>query len=194
MAASDLAQGIRPSAATSTRRSPGRREERMRGALASLLLLLVVGQAAGQDRSLEDSGLPRGEIEKLQTWIDDSQTLHYNGDTRIEADFTAPASVVVWRGDATVAGCITGNLLVFEGDLELLPGAEVGGEVVIIGGRVTGAEEATLAGALTAYEEGFGDDAHDRRRFAGRRAFGARDWRWADERWHDWGDSDFSRS
>src|SRR5690606_13501667 len=31
-----------------------------------------------------------------------------------------------------------------------------------------------------------------RRRFAGRRAFGARDWRWADERWHDWGDSDFS--
>jgi hypothetical protein len=165
----------------------------MRGALASLLLLLAaVGQAAGQDRSLEKSGLPRSEIERLQTWIDHSETLHYTGDTRLESDFAAPASVVVWRGNATIAGRITGNLLVFEGDLLLEPGADVGGDVVVIGGRVTGAEEAVLAGALTAYEEGFGDEAVDRRRFAGRRAFGARDWNWADERSRDWGDSDFA--
>lgn len=165
----------------------------MRGPFASLLLLLAVASpAAGQDRSLAGSGLPRAEMERLQTWIDHAETRHYTGDTHLAADFTAPASVVIWRGNATIAGRITGNLLVFEGNLVFEAGADVGGDVVVIGGEVAGAEEARLAGALTAYEDGFGDDAVDRRRFAGRRAFGARDLGWADERWPDHGDSDLA--
>lgn len=165
----------------------------MRAPFATLLLALVFApiDAGAQDRSLERSGLPRSEIERLRVWIDDPGTRHYTGAARIDGEGVVPGNVVVWQGSATVAGRVAGNLLVLEGDAFLEPGAEITGELVVVGGQVHGAEDARLAGAVTAYAEGFGDEARVDRGRTGRRA--DREWAWADDRWRaGFGDSNFA--
>ncbi len=65
--------------------------------------------------------------------------------TRVEGD------VAVLGGSLELGGEIAGALLVANGDLELLAGAEVEGSTLVLGGGVLGESEATLEGGLAVY-------------------------------------------
>ena len=70
---------------------------------------------------------------------------------RATRDLTVPASQTV-EGDLsvleaslTVAGHVTGRVVVINGEVTLAPGARIDGELVVTGGEVHGADSASVA-------------------------------------------------
>jgi hypothetical protein len=150
-------------------------------ALAAAVLLACSAQATlAQTPDLRHSGLPRSEAERLERLIDDPATTRFDGDTRIRQSETIDGNLYVHRGILTVAGLVRGEIIAVDGDIVLEPGAEVTGDITVVGGNVRGAEEATLAGTVTEFGEGFGLLAQARRFHDG-----SDDWR--GDRWNsDW--------
>jgi hypothetical protein len=76
---------------------------------------------------------------------------------RATRDLTIPASQTV-EGDLsvldaalTVAGHVTGRVVVINGDVTLAPAARIDGALVVTGGQVRGADSASVGGALKLY-------------------------------------------
>ncbi|HEU4585454.1 MAG TPA: BamA/TamA family outer membrane protein [Gemmatimonadaceae bacterium] len=76
---------------------------------------------------------------------------------RATRDLTIPASqtiegdLSVLEASLTVAGHVTGRVVVINGDVALAPGARIDGELVVTGGEVRGADSASVGGALKLY-------------------------------------------
>jgi hypothetical protein len=66
------------------------------------------------------------------------------GDFSIGSDQTVAGHVLVVRGDVTVAGRLEGNLVTWQGDVLVQPGAVITGDVLALGGEVR-----TLGGEIT---------------------------------------------
>jgi len=147
-------------------------------ALAVLAIVLgAASAAAAQDAALARADLPWEVERRIRALYEDSATVRYTGPAGIGAGVVVAHNVVVEGGPFTLSGRVEGDLVVLEGDLELRPGAEVTGDVWVIGGEAHGFDQARIDGALTVYGEGFGDRV--RRRVTGRR--GPRVVRYADD-------------
>jgi hypothetical protein len=74
------------------------------------------------------------------------------GDFSIGSDQTVAGHVLVVRGDVTVAGRLDGNLVAWQGDVLVQPGAVITGDVLALGGEVRelGGEIAGTARTLSA--------------------------------------------
>jgi hypothetical protein len=76
---------------------------------------------------------------------------------RATRDLTIPASqtidgdLSVLEAALTVAGHVTGRVVVINGDVTLAPGARIDGELVVTGGEVRGADSASVGGSLKLY-------------------------------------------
>jgi Omp85 superfamily domain len=82
-------------------------------------------------------GLPAPILtELLDTW-NDSATVRLPGGLVIPSGATLGGSIAAFRGTVRVAGEITGRLTVINGDLIILPGGVVRGDVLVAGGRLT---------------------------------------------------------
>ena len=66
------------------------------------------------------------------------------GDFSIGSDQTVAGHVLVVRGDVTVAGRLEGNLVAWQGDVLVQPGAVITGDVLALGGEVR-----TLGGEIS---------------------------------------------
>ena len=122
--------------------------------LAAVLLGAAIPASAQQDtvpQEIADARLPGDVAERIATFYNDPRTLHFNGRTRIPADGTVTGGVAVTEGPLAVAGRIVGNVVVINGDLELVPGAVVDGSVTVVGGEIVGADSATVTGEMTAF-------------------------------------------
>jgi hypothetical protein len=77
--------------------------------------------------------------------------------TRLAGFFHLPATatilgdLAVAEGAVTLAGRVAGRVVVVNGDLRLLPGAEVEGDVLVVGGTITGAATARIGGTARAF-------------------------------------------
>jgi hypothetical protein len=117
--------------------------------LAALLLLLAIpGLARAQDSvividpdappsdTLELAGPPPEVLAELIAFYNDS------GTTRVEGDVTFPRGslfegrLALHRGNLRIGGRVDGPIAVANGTLHLLEGAEVRGDVLVIGGRL----------------------------------------------------------
>jgi hypothetical protein len=125
-------------------------------------LLLIAGVLEAQDSSitiraerdrLDPRQLPRDVIDAVLRAYNDPGTVHFSGRVRIPTARSIEGDVVVLGGPVQVAGRIFGFLVVINGDLELEPGAVVGGDVLVVGGVVRGEGEAEIAGEVTSYRE-----------------------------------------
>ena len=147
-----------------------------RGTMRSHALFLLAGIAAlaaapaaparAQDpapRTVAEAGLPAHVAERITGFFNDPATIQFSGDTRIPAERTISGDVAVLGGPVSIAGRVEGDIVVLNGDVELLPGAAITGSLTVVGGRVTGEDGARIGGEVAVYSERV-----DYRRRAGR--------------------------
>lgn len=72
-------------------------------------------------------------------------------DLTIPASQTVEGDLSVLEASLTVAGHVTGRVVVINGDVTLAPGARIDGALVVTGGEVRGADSASVGGALKLY-------------------------------------------
>lgn len=97
--------------------------------------------------------LPPAVAERLIEFYNAPQTIHFSGPSRVPAERTITGDVAVLGGPFTIAGRVEGDVLVINGDLELLPGGAVTGGVTVVGGRTSGLEDASIDGEVVTYSE-----------------------------------------
>lgn len=142
------------------------------------------GPAARSER-LTVRQLPRDVAEEAVRFFNAPGTVHFSGATRIPIARGVDGDVAILGGPVTVAGRISGSLLVINGDVGFEQGAAVGGDVTVIGGTISNANEAEIAGEIRSYRDPlryrrYGDEivyAPQREipRYAGRVSFDARE-------------------
>jgi hypothetical protein len=127
---------------------------------AALLLVLGGGVASGQapgEAPVVADTVPPGELppeiaEPIAAFYNDPATIHFSGRTRIPAERTVLGDVAVLGGPLIVAGRVDGQVVVIDGDVELLPGAVITGDLTVVGGSVSGLADATVGGGVATYE------------------------------------------
>ncbi len=68
----------------------------------------------------------------------------FDDDLDVEEGGEIEGNVVVWNGNATIAGTIRGDLVVMNGNLDLAETAVIRGDCVVMSGDLTGASEANI--------------------------------------------------
>src|SRR5690606_13732482 len=128
---------------------PGGRMLKVVPALAMGLVLLLPDVARAQEPvepvetdSISTLELPDPVADSVVAVFNDPLRLRLIGTATVSAGDTIVGSVSVLEGPLTLAGRITGDVLVVNGDLQLQQGAFVGGNVTVVGGRVGGLENA----------------------------------------------------
>jgi hypothetical protein len=117
--------------------------------LAGLLLLLALPPALrAQDSvividpdapaadSLERVGPPPGAVAELIEFYNDSTTTRVQGDLIFPSGSRFVGRLGLHRGNLRIAGRIDGPIAVANGTLHLLAGADVRGDILVIGGRL----------------------------------------------------------
>ncbi len=138
----------------------------MRSMLTAALVAAVAVPVHAQDSTITIHPRPRGAVqriparqlprevaERIVRLYDDSLTVRLAGPTRIPAGRGVDGDVGVLGGPVRIAGRVSGSLLVVNGDLSLEPGAEIGGDVTVVGGMLEGAKDARVAGQTFTYRE-----------------------------------------
>ena len=125
----------------------------MRAFLLAMCLAAAATAAEAQERPLADADLPRGVEEKLTAIIEHPDTRKITGEVTINE--AQGGNVVVFNGPLTLGSKIDGQLIVVDGDVRFEAGAEVVGDVTVIGGEAFNLENATIGGTVTLYGEGF---------------------------------------
>lgn len=98
--------------------------------------VIVINPDAPPDDSTL-AGIPAGVIAELLTTWGDSGTLKLTGGLTLPRGTTLTGPVVTFRGLVRIAGEIDGPLTVINGDLIILPGGQVHGDVLVAGGLFT---------------------------------------------------------
>ena len=132
--------------------------------LAGLLLLLALPPALGaQDSvividpdapaadSLERVGPPSDIVAELIEFYNDSTTTRVQGDVTFPTGSRFVGRLALHRGTLRVAGRVEGPIAVANGTLHLLPGADVRGDILVIGGRLIRATGARHEGRQRVY-------------------------------------------
>ncbi len=127
-----------------------------------LLCMATAGAQAANTTQRADTTLRADTAQRADTLsYDDAAEVAYLYDLpaalRATRDLTIPASQTI-QGDLsvleatlTVAGRVTGRVVVINGDVTLAPGARIDGDLVVTGGEVRGADSASVGGALKLY-------------------------------------------
>jgi len=122
----------------------------MRHLLGGLLVLLVLpGLLRAQDSVIVidpdlgpgDSAVVRGGpsqavVSELIAFYNDSSTTRLQGDVRIPAEAEFDGRLALFRGALRIAGRVRGDVTVINATLYLLPGADVEGDILVVGGRL----------------------------------------------------------
>lgn len=136
----------------------------MRKAAAVLALLASAGTLNAQDTTitirfgpqperLVVRQLPRDVADEAIRFFNAPGTVHFTGATRIPAGRGVDGDVAVLGGPVSVAGDLSGSLLVVNGDVIFERGATVRGNVTVIGGTIAGADEADIRGEIRSYRD-----------------------------------------
>jgi hypothetical protein len=128
------------------------------GITAALALALLAGPVAAQDSvividpdapavdTLMRGGPPPEVIAELIRFFNDTATTRTTGDLTIPAGSTFEGRLASHRGTVRIGGRVRGPVAVANGTLSLLPGAEVEGDILVVGGRLIRAPDARHAG------------------------------------------------
>ncbi len=134
---------------------------RIVGAIA--LLLISSGASRGQDtvvvgaRTPAPPGaeLPAAVAAALVDFYNNQSTIRFSGRTRIPAERTIGGDMAVLGGPVELAGTITGDVVVVNGDITLLEGSRISGDLTVVGGIVVGSETGRVDGLITTYASVF---------------------------------------
>lgn len=124
----------------------------MRWSMRQFFLALALLPSALQAQRVEEANLPRSVAEEVVAFFNRPGTIRLQGRAEIPAGRTVVGDVAVLQGPVEVAGAVEGSLVVVNGDLMILPGAHVSGDVTVLGGRADIPRQ-TVEGRLAVYDE-----------------------------------------
>ena len=124
-----------------------------------LLVLALPPRLRGQDSVIViDPDLPPGDstvvragpppdvVAELLAFYNDSTTTRMQGDVSFPAGSAFAGRLALFRGALRLAGRVRGDVVVINATLYLLPGADVEGDVLVVGGRLIRSPEARHVG------------------------------------------------
>jgi len=97
--------------------------------------------------------LPRDVADEVVRYYNAAETVRFAGQTRIPTARGVDGDVAVLGGPVSIAGRVSGSLMVVNGDLYFEPGAVVSGNVTVVGGVIEGATVAEIAGEIRSYRD-----------------------------------------
>lgn len=123
----------------------------MRRHLASALLALSIAvPARAQDTPRP---LTPGDARRVVAFFNDPRTIRLSAGSGVVEGAAIRGNVAVLDADLEIGGRVEGDVLVINGGVHLLPGAEVTGTVTAVGGPVRVAEGARVGGQRVAYAD-----------------------------------------
>jgi hypothetical protein len=75
-----------------------------------------------------------------------SDVVRFGEDVSVAADELVRGDVVVFGGDASIAGKVIGNVVVLMGNTRVVSGAEINGDMVVVGGTLDEEDEVIIHG------------------------------------------------
>ncbi|HMJ60058.1 MAG TPA: BamA/TamA family outer membrane protein [Gemmatimonadales bacterium] len=127
--------------------------------LALLLVLATVQDTTiiihpdSSGATLQAIELPRVVTDEVIRFYNAPSTTRLVGRTRLPRGNEWRGDVAVRNGPALIGGRVNGALVVINGDVLLEPGAEITGDLIVVGGTVDGTAEARIGGELRQYRE-----------------------------------------
>lgn len=115
--------------------------------VAALSLLTPQAGVAQRARVVRD--LPDALRSRVEALLEDPDTDHFEGDTRIHTGVRTLGHVAVIDGDLRVDGVIGGDVLVLGGDLHFGPDGRVEGNATVVDGRAAADAYEHVGGTLT---------------------------------------------
>jgi hypothetical protein len=103
--------------------------------------------------TLEARALPRVVSDEIIRFYNAAGTTRLVGRTRLPRGNEWRGDVAVRNGPVLVAGRVQGSLVVINGDLQFDPGAEVTGDVIVVGGTAEDTARARIGGEVRTYRE-----------------------------------------
>ena len=103
--------------------------------------------------TLEARALPRVVTDEVIRFYNAAGTTRLVGRTRLPRGNEWRGNVAVRNGPVLVAGRVQGSLVVINGDLLFDTGAEVTGDVIVVGGTVDDSAKARIGGEVRQYRE-----------------------------------------
>ena len=108
--------------------------------------VIVIDPDAIPSDTLLRGGPPAQVVAELIAFYNDTGTTRIQGDVSIPAGSSFEGSLAVHRGALRISGRVSGPVAVANGTLYLLPGANVDGEILVVGGRLIRTPEARHSG------------------------------------------------
>lgn len=116
-------------------------------AALGLALVLAVPGATAQEVTFSPRRGDPGD-DRLAAFLESGGYALWTRDTVVARGTRVEGSLLILEAVARIAGEVTGNVYVVDGDLFLRPGAAVHGDVVVLGGGYYGSGMATVAGEV----------------------------------------------
>jgi surface antigen Omp85-like protein len=126
--------------------------------LSSFLPAVLASASASAQQPVE---LTDSVIQQALHLYNRAGTVRLNGDSRVATGNEIVGDLALLDGMLELAGRVRGNVLVLNGDLRLLPQAEIQGFAIVIGGTVTGLDSARVTRDVRVYRGGFGYQLED---------------------------------
>jgi len=122
-------------------------------ALATVQDTTIVIHADSSGATLEARALPRVVSEEVIRFYNAPGTTRLVGRTRLPRGNEWRGDVAVRNGPVVIAGRVQGKIVVINGDLLFDTGAEVTGDVIVVGGTVDDTAKARIGGEIRQYRE-----------------------------------------
>jgi hypothetical protein len=121
---------------------------------AALLLLPPSGSADAQERDTTvaraaTSTLPRAVAREAAETFNADATVRAIGPYALDSGRVVTGDLAVLDGPVTLAGHVSGRVVAINADVTLRPGAQVDGDLLVVGGTVTGATAVVRGGVRT---------------------------------------------
>src|SRR5690606_20625324 len=122
--------------------------------LAALVAaLLAAAPLAAQPGGGAEPVLTAEAADAVLALYNRATTVRLHGESILPAGTELNGDLGVLDGPLVLAGRVLGNVVVINGDLRFEPGAEVGGDVIVVGGIAHGLAHARVHGTTTVYRE-----------------------------------------
>ncbi len=109
-------------------------------------VIVIDPDLAPGDSAVVRGGPPPDVVSELLAFYNDSATTRVQGDVSFPAGSEFAGRLAIFRGSLRLAGRIRGDIVVINATLYLLPGSDVVGDVLVVGGRLIRSPGARHAG------------------------------------------------
>ena len=122
----------------------------MKRILQTVLLITLAAPVVAQ----EQVPLTEAEAEAIAAYYNRAEAIRLSGETLIPAGAELHGDVASLGGPLSVAGLVRGDVVVINGDVTLVPGGRIAGDLTVVGGEVAG-DSLVVVGAVTVFPESF---------------------------------------